>query len=193
MHEVIELLGAWAAFYTMVGSAAAALTGLMFVVITLVSDDQRGASEEGVTTFSSPTVVHFCTALFTAGLMLMPFRSFVPISVGLALVGIVGSFVVARIALRTWRLTTANEASYRPDAEDWVFHVVLPIAGYAALVFGAIALHVAPSEALFAPAFGAILLVFVGIHNAWDVVTFLATGKAATSSNAADSDGKDGE
>jgi len=31
---------------------------------------------------------------------------------------------------------------------------------------------------LFAVAAGVVLLLFVGIHNAWDIVTFIATGRA---------------
>jgi hypothetical protein len=170
MREVGELLSGWSNFYVMIGSSAAALTGLMFVVITLVSDSKRSATRDGVSTFSTPTVVHFCCALFTSALMSAPFRSLVPIAIGLGLAGAGGLFHVARIALRTAKLET-----YRPDAEDWTWHVVLPFVAYATLVTGAVSLHAAPSLSLYAPAAAVTLLIFVGIHNAWDVVTYLAT------------------
>ena len=178
MREMSELLGAWNSFYAMMGSAAAALTGLMFVVITLVSD-QRSASEEGVGTFSTPTVLHVCGALLISGLMAVPFRSLVPIAILLGLTGAAGLFFVVRVALRT-----SSNTSYRPDLEDWVWHVVLPSFAYAALIAGAIALTAFPAQALFAPAFAAMLLIFIGIHNAWDVVTFLAMGKADANASA---------
>ncbi|MBV9232567.1 MAG: hypothetical protein JO030_00880, partial [Candidatus Eremiobacteraeota bacterium] len=38
-----RLLAHWANFYVMIGSSAAALTGLMFVVITLVTNMEREA------------------------------------------------------------------------------------------------------------------------------------------------------
>lgn len=173
MREVAELLSAWNSFYVMMGSSAAALTGLMFVVITLVKDNQRSASQDGVSTFSTPTVVHFCCALFTSALMSAPFRSLVPIAVVLGLAGAAG---LAYVALIGWR--TSKLESYQPDAEDWTWNVVLPFAAYATLVAGALALHAAASLALYAPAAAVMLLIFVGIHNAWDVVTVLATGKA---------------
>jgi hypothetical protein len=50
---------------------------------------------------------------------------------------------------------------------------VLPLIAYAATLCGAIGLLVSPAGALFAIAGGVLLLVFIGIHNAWDVVTFL--------------------
>jgi hypothetical protein len=174
VREVSEVLGAWNGFYVMTGSSAAALTGLMFVVVTLISDTDRSASHDGLSTFSTPTVVHFCYALFMSALMSAPFPSLVPISIILGCAGAVGLCYVARIALRTAKLQT-----YRPDAEDWVWNTLLPFFAYALLVTGAIAMHAAPALALYAPAAAVALLIFVGIHNAWDVVTFLATGGAA--------------
>ncbi len=156
----------------MIGSAAATLTGLMFVVISLHSNNKGSASEDGVSTFSTPTVVHFGCPLFTAALMSAPFRSLVPIAIILGLAGAAGLLYVARVALRTSKLAT-----YRADAEDWTCNVVLPVVAYALMVTGAIAMRTAPAQALYAPAVAVTLLIFVGIHNAWDVVTFLATGK----------------
>jgi hypothetical protein len=170
-----ELLSAWNSFYVMIGSAAAALTGLMFVVITLIRDDKRRVAEDGVSTFSTPTVVHFSCALFTSAVMSVPFRSLVPISIILGLTGAGGVFHVVRVALRTSRLRT-----YRPDSEDWAWNVFLPFLAYATIVAGAIAMHVDAALALYAPAAAVLLLIFVGIHNAWDVVTYLATGKGDT-------------
>jgi len=39
---------------------------------------------------------------------------------------------------------------------------------------GAIAFPTIPVKALFAIAAGAVLLIFIGIRNAWDIVTFIA-------------------
>lgn len=172
MHEVAETLAAWNSFYVMTGSSAAALTGLVFIIITLIRDQRTAGSEAGLSTFTTPIVVHFCAALFTSGLMAAPFRSLVPIALLLGLAGAAGFVYVARIA----RQTSALE-NYRPDAEDWTWNVVLPFVAYVALMTGAIAMNGAPRLALYAPAAGVMLLIFVGIHNAWDVVTFLATGK----------------
>ena len=167
------MLSSWNSFYIMTGSAAAGLTGLMFVVITLIRDNNRPASEDGVSAFSTPTVFHFSVALFTSALLCVPFRSFVPIAIILGLAGTTGILHVARVAHRTSNLQT-----YRPDLEDWTWNALLPFVAYAAIVTGAIALNTAPARALYAPAAAVTLLIFVGIHNAWDVVTFLAVGKA---------------
>jgi hypothetical protein len=168
------MLGAWESFYVMMGSSAAALTGLVFVVMTLVREQGGSTSRDGVSTFTTPTVFHFCSALFISLLMSAPFPSLVPIGIILGLAGAGGLFYVARIAMRASKLR-----SYRPDVEDWTFNAALPFVAYATLIGGALAMQAAPSQALFAPAAAVALLIFVGIHNAWDVVTFIATGKAA--------------
>ena len=173
MREVGEMLSAWNSFYVMMGSSAAALTGLVFIVVTLIRDQRRRGSEAGMATFTTPTVVHFGCALFTSALMSAPFGSLIPIAIVLVLVGAGGLFYVVRIAIQTSRLQ-----SYRPDVEDWAWHVGLPSVAYATLIIGAIAMLGAAAPALYAPAAAVALLILIGIHNAWDVVTFLATGKA---------------
>jgi hypothetical protein len=172
VREAGSMLTEWNSFYVMMGSSAAALTGLVFIVVTLINDQQHRGSEAGMSTFTTPTVVHFGGALFTSAIMSVPFRSLVPIAVLLGLAGVAGLFYVATIAMRTSRLVT-----YRPDAEDWTFNVVLPFIAYATLFIGALVTPRAGAPALYAPAAAVMLLIFIGIHNAWDVVTFLATGK----------------
>jgi hypothetical protein len=82
--EGATLLAQWETFYLIVGSSAAALTGLQFVVIALVAEAQRKGSSDTVNTFGTPTVVHFCIVLVTAAVISAPWEGvFVP-SVALA-------------------------------------------------------------------------------------------------------------
>jgi hypothetical protein len=53
-----------------------------------------------------------------------------------------------------------------------LFHVLLPFAAYVALAVAACAAHPHTRLALFAIAAAALLLLFTGIHNAWDIVTY---------------------
>jgi hypothetical protein len=167
------MLGPWMSFYVMTGSSTAALIGLMFVVITLVTGEERLArNPDGISTFSTPTVVHFSAALFVSLMMAAPWHSLTGAAVMLSLAGLVGVAYVLRILNRARHLGS----TYTPDSEDWTWYTVLPLVAYIAIAGGAAGLLVAPSKSLFALAGGAVLLIFVGIHNAWDIVTFLATG-----------------
>ncbi len=166
------MLSAWNSFYVMMGSSAAALTGLVFIVITLIRDQHRGQTDSGIPAFTTPTVVHFSCALFTSAVMSVPFPTLAPVAVILGLAGAGGLVYVIVIARRQAALQ-----HYRPDAEDWTWYVVLPFVAYAALFASAIAMRAPDSGALYATAAAVALLILIGIHNAWDVVTFLATGK----------------
>jgi hypothetical protein len=168
-----SILTPWSNFYIMIGSSAATLTGLMFVVITLVKDVQRSdVAENGIPTFSTPTVVHFGAALLVSAILSAPWRS---LDYPGALLGAASQCRLAyllRVTYLTKRLT-----SYTPDLEDWIWYTILPFVADAAILSGAILLFVIPAEALFALAAGTTLLIFIGIRNAWDVVTFIALGK----------------
>ncbi len=161
-------LTAWENFYVIIGGAAAALTGLMFVVITLVAG-LRSRSTDGVSAFSTPTVVHFAVALLIAALLSAPWTALAQIAVALGLVSIGGLIYVGIVTRRLLRV-----AAYRPVLEDWLGHAIAPFVAYAALLVAAILLPSNATPALFLVAAVTVLLVFDGIHNAWDIVTYLA-------------------
>jgi|SRR5579864_4490707 len=160
----------WSNFYVMTGSSAGALTGLMFVVITLVTGVERARrTRDGISTFSTPTVAHFGGALLVSAVLSAPWRS---LGYPAALLGLAGVCAVVYV-VRVWFLTK-RFTGYRPDLEDWVWYTILPLIAYTAIVVGAIVLLAIPVPALFAVAAGVMLLIFIGIRNAWDIVTFLA-------------------
>jgi hypothetical protein len=65
-----------------------------------------------------------------------------------------------------------TQTIYQPVFEDWLFHAILPFVAYATLAGSAYATRAHAREALFAVGAAALLLLFVGIHNAWDGVTY---------------------
>lgn len=173
MVEPSSSLSAWSAFFTAIGASAGALIGLMFVVITLINRDewkeQIRDNSDGLSTFSTPTVMHFCAALLISAVLLAPWRSLFGPAILLGITGFYGLVYVVRVMLRTRRLST-----YRADVEDWAWYNVLPFVAYGAVFAGALALTHAPAPGFEAFGGGALLLIFIGIRNAWDVVTYLA-------------------
>ena len=63
MVETATALKAWESFYVIVGSSAAALTGLFFVVVALIADLDAPGTPRAIAAFSTPNIVHFCAAL----------------------------------------------------------------------------------------------------------------------------------
>jgi len=166
------LLAAWESFYVIVGSSAAALTGLQFVVITLAAD--RGFATSDVTTsFATPTIVHLGTVLLMAGILSAPWHETAwPIAL-VALVGLAGC-VYMTMVIRSAR----RQHDYEPVLEDVIWHWCLPGSSYAALAVCWLFRGHA-DEVLFAVAAVALLLLFIAIHNAWDSAVFTAQRRHA--------------
>ena len=159
----------WESFYVIIGTSAAALTGLMFVVIAVVADaGPRATNRLGVATFVTPTIVHFCAALLISAIVSAPWRRHLDMQIALGLCGIAG-FVYAVTILRGTRGIT----NYQMVLEDWMWHVVLPLLAYGFILAAAIMFATYTVLGLFIVGGVATLLVFIGIHNAWDTVTHL--------------------
>jgi hypothetical protein len=174
VHESIAShLSAWESYYVIVGSSAAALTGLQFVVIALVAETERVSSgPREISAFGTPTVVHFCAALLIAATLSAPWNRLGSAGIGIGATGAVGVAYAVIITRRARRQT-----GYQPVLEDWIWHTVLPFVGYGSLVLAALFLHHHPPESLFVIGAVALLLVFIGIHNAWDTVTYIAISR----------------
>jgi hypothetical protein len=171
----VSALNAWDSFYVIIGSSAAALTGLMFVVVTLLPEARRRlpANDEGISAFATPTVLHFCAALLVSAMLSAPWRSLGWAGAAIATTG-AGGLVYAVIVTRRVR----SQKAYRPVFEDWLWHVLLPFVAYVMLVIAGSMLRNDATDALFNIGAATLLLLFIGIHNAWDTVTYLALGHA---------------
>ena len=161
-----ELTG-WDSFYVIVGSAAGALIGLQFVVMTLIALRPPAGVAEAGAAFATPTIVHFGAALLLSALSRPPWPAIGPAAVLWGLMGF-GGVVYAGVVARRMLKQTA----YKPGGEDWLFHVVLPLVVYGVLALSAFAARGHTREALFALGAVALLLLFIGIHNAWDAVAY---------------------
>jgi hypothetical protein len=164
----LSLLAPWDNFYVIVGSAAAALTGLQFVVIVLGADVGIG-SEGANRAFGTPTIVHFCAVLLFSAMLSAPWPSVRSAAWALGACALAGFVYTVGVFGHLRR-----QKDYVPVLEDWVWHTALPLVGYGSLVGVTIGLLVDPGPSLFVAGAASLLLLFVGIHNAWDAVTYVA-------------------
>ena len=166
---MIPSLTAWESFYIIVGSSAGALTGLQFVVIALVAESGQPSSGREIAAFGTPTVVHFCSSLFVAAILSAPWHALSSAGLAIGACGLAG-IVYAAIVVRRARM----QKGYKPVFEDWVWHTILPALAYLSMLVAAARLVVSPTSMMFVIAGAALLLLFIGIHNAWDTVTYIA-------------------
>ena len=165
--------GAWENFYVIVGSSAAALTGLQFVVIVLGAEAGATRGPETVAAFGTPTIVHFCAVLLIAAIVSVPWRGLASAGLALSASGVAG-IVYMLIVIRRAR----GQKGYTPVLEDWLWHCGFPLIAYVALLGAALVLRRDPPRSLLVVGVSALLLLFIGIHNAWDAVTYIATQHA---------------
>jgi len=168
LDATLPIISGWQNFYIIVGPAAGALLGLQFVVVALAKDAPIPTSSVGVNAFTTPTIVHFATVLSIAAVLSAPWQSLRSPALCLGVGGIALALYVLVVARRITHMD-----HYTPVTEDWVWHVVLPLVAYVALVVSALELSAHLATALFVVAAVAMLLLFVGIHNAWDIATYI--------------------
>lgn len=162
-------LEAWTNFYVIVGSSAGGLTGLTFVVIALVAD-AHAVRLTGLRAFITPTIVHFGSALVLSALMNVPGQSVTSLGICLAAFGLMGFVYSAGTARQVYRSTTTTR--YKPVAEDWIWNAILPTVTYAILFIAGLVASVHTAAALYLTAAVSMVLLIVGIHNAWDIAVW---------------------
>jgi hypothetical protein len=168
--EAASPLSAWESYYVIVGSSAAALTGLQFVVISLIKERRAQTSTREIDAFATPTVVHFGAVLLVSAILSAPWRNFVHAGILVGVTGLVGLIYGLLVVRRTRRPMT-----YKLVMEDWIWHVMLPLVAYGALFVPSLLIAHHAHESLFWIGTASVLLLFIGIHNAWDTVTYIAT------------------
>ena len=168
--ETHSQLAAWETFFFLIGSSAAALTGLQFVVIALIAESSRRATPREIEAFSTPTIVHFAGVLLVSAIVSAPWRGLSRVALILGGCGLAGIVYTLIVVGRTRRQTT-----YQVVFEDWLWHVVLPLIAYLLLLISAVFLPDHAHQVLFVIGATAMLLLFVGLHNAWDTVTYITT------------------
>jgi hypothetical protein len=161
-------LAAWETFFFLVGSSGAALTGLQFVVLALIAESRRRATAREIQAFSTPTIVHFGSVLLVSAIISAPWHGLSRAAIAIGIYGILGILYTLITMKRARDLTT-----YRPVFEDWLWHIGLPLSTYALMFLAALLLRSNAHQSLFIVGFSALLLLFVGIHNAWDAVTYI--------------------
>jgi predicted membrane-bound spermidine synthase len=114
-------LGEWENFYVIVGSSAGALIGLQFVVMTLIAERPRLATQALGSAFATPNIIHFVAVLMVSALISAPWHGLAAVAILFGVVGLAGIMYVLVVARRM-----QMQSDYKPVFEDWLFHVVLP-------------------------------------------------------------------
>jgi hypothetical protein len=176
-----SILAGWDNFFVIAGSSAAALTGLTFIVITLSAQDGR-VNPNGLRIFITPTIVHFTVVLAFSAFLSMPHHTPLSLCVSLLIAGVLGLIYIGTIATSIRGMTS----TYVPVHEDWIWNVILPGIAYGTWLAAGFFIWRSPHGSLYAVAAVLVLLMLIGIHNAWDIAVWNSTRKATEDSKGTD-------
>jgi len=170
MNNFIALMG-WANFFVIVGSSAGALIGLQFVVMALVADVVSTASEQqqrqAGEAFATPNIVHFGTVLLLSAILTAPWHSIYGPVIIVTAIGICGLIYTVLVTRRMRR-----QSAYQPVFEDWLFHSLFPLTAYLLLSASGYEATLHEEGSIFGVGAAALVLLFTGIHNAWDAASY---------------------
>lgn len=163
-----QQFAAWHDVYILAGTAAATLMGLTFVVVTLSPRDVGESLLTGVKSFTTPILAFFATVVLVSVLMLAPWGTSRPPGAALVILGLIGLFyMVSTGAYARWRESKLG-------FDDLIWYIALPFVAYTALLLIAAGMWTGAAWALYGIASVVVLLLIIGIRNAWDVVLFMA-------------------
>src|SRR6266404_4759700 len=158
-----KMFHGWENFFYLIGSAAGALIGIMFLVITLTAGHEPRRVSRGAPVYVTPIVFHFAVVLVVSGLSEVPGLTQPAVAVLLGASAIAG---LAYSAATTIRLCRKGWEDPIPGWSDKCFYGFLPTTIYLALLGAAGAVWVAERRAAFVVAAIMLGLLLLGIRNA---------------------------
>jgi len=162
-------LAQWHDFFVLIGSASATLVGLMFVAASTGAGVFTSEHQVGIHSFLSPTVVHFSAVLIVCLFATFPTQNRVLFSVVQACVGVTGliySVVVSHRMFKHGIIATI-------DLADRLWYVVLPMGIYLLMIAAGASLWQRSGFSLEILATALVLLMLIGIRNAWDMTVWI--------------------
>ena len=162
----------WSEFYFLCGSAAAGLTGLMFIAVTFGSRLITPEKMESVEAFFSPICDHFIQTFVLCAVALIPIAG--PIALGATII-LTTAFRVGQLA-RTYRLTkTASRESHDIETSDWVLGLILPAAVYISLIATGVCFLLGSAAAPGLFAISLLCLLVIALRRVWEMLLWIAT------------------
>jgi hypothetical protein len=161
----------WQNFYLLVGTAAATLTGLMFVAVTFGSSLVKRETAQMARAFLDPTYEHFVQVLLTACLTTVPVFGWSIFGGLLVIVSVLRLMSIRRVF---GHFQNAQRTSRDIEGSDWLLSIVLPLLCHLWLMMTGVAFVLRMSLAVPSLAIVTLSLFLVAIHGAWELLVWMA-------------------
>jgi len=156
----------WGNFYTLVGTVAGTLIGLLFVVITFSGDRKLDGDEHRTRMFVTPLLVYFTTLLLLSLALIAPVDDQAR-ALTLGILGCAGLTYVTNLAMTSRRRNDIEE-------HDVLWDVLFPITGYILIAVSATAWALSATFADGIAGIAAVVLLIAAIRKSWLVTLSIA-------------------
>jgi hypothetical protein len=157
----------WHDFYLVLGPSAAALIGLLFIVVTLTAGLERQRAIRGAQIFMTPIVFHLGVLVLLCTLGLFPGMAALPMGAVTTACGLAG---LAYAAYVSHAFLSKTVESYAGDL--WYYGIAVGVL-YAVMTTAGGLLLARQAFAPYILAAGQIALFLLMVNNAWDLVVFI--------------------
>jgi hypothetical protein len=160
----------WMNFYLALATAAATLTGLMFIAVTFGSKLITENSIDAAQAFLGPIINHFALTFFISCVALIP-------GAGSKFLGIT---MIIFPLIRIWSARKTYYYLKKPilaediDLSDWVISLIVPVIIYFLLVVSGIGLLDSNDWSFYLSGLSMLSLISIGIINAWQMLMWMA-------------------
>jgi hypothetical protein len=169
MPPLDQILTQWHEFYSIIGEASATLVALIFVAASIGAEVFAARHQAGIRSFLSPTVVHFTAVLVICLLASIPTETGAVLGALLGGVGAIGLVYSGWV----WRRMMKHGFVASIDTVDRLWYALLPIPAYLLVGAAGAGLWRGSGLSLNILASALILLLLIGIRNAWDMTVWI--------------------
>lgn len=169
MLPIIPGLIQWHDFYALIGTASVTLVGLMFVAASIGAGVFTREHQAGIRSFLSPRVVHFSEVLVICLLATIPTQTWLSLGVLQTGAGAIG----LAYSGWTWRRMMKHGIIASIDVADRLWYALLPIVAYLLVTAAGVSLLRQSQRSFDILALALILLLLLGIRNAWDMTVWI--------------------
>ena len=168
---VSDAFGPWHEFYMLLGAASGTMVALLFVAASVAAGVFSSDRPAALRMFLSASVVHFSGILAVGLTVLAPLKDWTIFG---ALVSACGAFGLGYYGV-TWYGAVRDGLSKSIGLDDRFWYAVLPAIGYLCETATGIAVIARVTDGTVALAVAMVILLFVGIHNSWDITVWTIT------------------
>jgi hypothetical protein len=169
MPPLSQILVQWHDFYSIIGEASATLVALIFVAASIGAEVFSSRHQAGIRSFLSPTVVHFTAVLVICLLASIPDQTWITLGALLGGVGAIGLVYTGWV----WRRMLKHGIVASIDTVDRLWYALLPIPAYLLVMAAGLSLWRQSLVSLDMLASALVLLLLIGIRNAWDMTVWI--------------------